>query len=116
MFQHPKRGGQPRPEPGIKALIIRIACENARLGYDKIHGELLKPGFRFHPSTVKTVLRRQGLQPARQRGGSSCRTFLKHYRPQILACDFFIVETVHMETLYVLFFTEFGSRRVHLPS
>ena len=32
----------------------------------------------------------------------------------MLACDFFTVETLHLQTLYVLFFIELGSRRVHL--
>jgi putative transposase len=32
----------------------------------------------------------------------------------ILACDFFTVETMWLKTLYVLFFIELGSRRVHL--
>jgi hypothetical protein len=31
-----------------------------------------------------------------------------------LACDFFTVETVRLKTLYVLFFIELASRRVHL--
>jgi hypothetical protein len=38
----------------------------------------------------------------------------KHYRQQMLACDFFTVETIRLQTLYVLFFIELGSRRVHL--
>ena len=32
----------------------------------------------------------------------------------MLACDFFIVDTVFSTPLYVLFFIELGSRRVHL--
>jgi len=32
----------------------------------------------------------------------------------MLACDFFTVETIWLKTLYVLFFIELGSRRVHL--
>jgi len=32
----------------------------------------------------------------------------------MLACDFFTVETVALRRLYVLFFIELGSRRVHL--
>src|SRR2546427_6464774 len=32
----------------------------------------------------------------------------------MLACDFFTVETAWLRTLYVLFFVEHGSRRVHL--
>src|SRR5260221_3799724 len=32
----------------------------------------------------------------------------------MLACDFFTVETVTLQTLYILFFIELGTRRVHL--
>ncbi|MGZ6988421.1 MAG: integrase core domain-containing protein [Thermoanaerobaculia bacterium] len=32
----------------------------------------------------------------------------------ILACDFFTVETIRLKTLYVLFFIELHSRRVHV--
>lgn len=31
----------------------------------------------------------------------------------MLACDFFTVETLRLQTLYVLFFIELGTRRVH---
>jgi len=113
-FRQLNRGGRPRLESDIEALIPRIARENPRMGYDKIHGELLKLGFVVDPMTVKNILRRHRLLPAPQRGKSSWRTFLKHYRQQMLACDFFTVETLHMQTLYVLFFIELGSRRVHL--
>src|SRR5919112_1968923 len=40
--------------------------------------------------------------------------FLAHYQDQMLACDFFTVETAWLKTLYVLFFIELGTRRVHL--
>jgi len=32
----------------------------------------------------------------------------------VLACDFFTVETVFLKTLYVLFFVELSTRRVHV--
>jgi transposase InsO family protein len=38
---------------------------------------------------------------------------MDHYKEQILACDFFTVETIWLQTIYVLFFIELGSRRVH---
>ena len=38
---------------------------------------------------------------------------MTHYKEQVLACDFFTVETIWFQTLYVLFFIELGSRRVH---
>jgi len=90
-FRQPDCGVRPRPDPDIETLIIRIARENPRMGYDKIQGELLKLGFTVDPTTIKNVLRRHRLLPAPQRGKTSWRTFLKHYRQQMLACDFFTV-------------------------
>ena len=75
-----------------------------------------KLGYRIGRSTIKDVLKRNGVQPAPQRSqhGTTWSTFLNHYKDQILACDFFTVETALLKTLYVLFFIELGSRRVHL--
>ena len=84
------------------------------MSYDKIQGELLKLGYTLDPTTVKNILRRHRLLPASQRGKSSWRTFLKHYRQQMLACDFFTIETLHLPTLYVFFFIELGLRHIHL--
>jgi putative transposase len=57
---------------------------------------------------------KSGIQPAPVRNGSiGWRHLMTHYKEQILACDFFTVETVLLQTLYVLFFIELGSRRVH---
>ncbi|MBN1994709.1 MAG: hypothetical protein JW953_18575 [Anaerolineae bacterium] len=39
---------------------------------------------------------------------------MTHYKQQLLACDFFTVETLWLQTLYVLFYIEVGTRRVHL--
>jgi putative transposase len=38
---------------------------------------------------------------------------MTHYKDQLLACDFFTVETSFLQTLYGLVFIEIGSRRVH---
>jgi response regulator RpfG family c-di-GMP phosphodiesterase len=37
-----------------------------------------------------------------------------HYKDQILAYDFFTVETVWLKTIYVLFFIELGTLRTYL--
>jgi putative transposase len=38
---------------------------------------------------------------------------MTHYKDQLLACDFFTVETLFLQTIYVLVFIEIGRRRVH---
>jgi transposase InsO family protein len=42
------------------------------------------------------------------------REFVRAHRRSLLAVDFFTVETIWLQRLYVLFFIELGSRRVHL--
>jgi putative transposase len=44
----------------------------------------------------------------------SWREFVRAHRHSMLAVDFFTVETIWLQRLYVLFFIELGSRRVHL--
>ena len=91
------------------ALIVRLAKENPRCGYDKIQGELLKLGYSLCASSVRNILKRHRITPASERSSSSWREFLGHYKDQILACDFFTVGTVWLKTIYVLFFIELGT-------
>ena len=39
---------------------------------------------------------------------------MTHYKEQILAGDFLTVETLFLQTVYVLFFIELSTRRVHV--
>src|SRR5262245_18662312 len=41
------------------------------------------------------------------------REFIRAHRQSLLAVDFFTVESIWRQRLYVLFFIELGSRRVH---
>jgi putative transposase len=87
-FKQRKLGGRPSIEPELDAWILRLARENPRWGIRRIHGELLKLGFHLDPKTVKNVMRRHHFPPAPQRSAGSWRTFLNHYKHQMLACDF----------------------------
>ena len=63
---------------------------------------------------MRNVLRRHGLLPTRRRSQRSWREFVRQHADQMLAVDFFTVETVWLQRLHVLFFIEIGSRCVHL--
>jgi hypothetical protein len=76
---------------------------------------LIKLGIKLSQTTIRNVLNRNGIVPSPVRFGSiGWRHLMKHYKEQIIACDFFTVETFWLKTLYVFFFIELGSRRVHL--
>jgi len=106
--------GRPKIDAEIEQLILDLAKENPRWGRGKIHGELLKLGFDVSEETVRNVLARHGVPPAPERGVSTWGTFLNHYKDQMLACDFFTVETIRLQTLFVLFFIELGTRQVRI--
>src|SRR5450756_1862982 len=112
-WTYPKLG---RPPVGdqIREIVLRLAAENPRWGSLRIVGELRHLGVRVSASTVQRVLRQAGLGPAPRRGGPNWSTFLRTQAHAVLACDFFTVETFWLRRLYVLFFIELGSRRVHL--
>lgn len=105
--------GRPAIDPDVRDLVLRLARENPRWGYQRIKGELLGLGIRVSATTIATVLRAHHLGPAPRRG-PTWREFLIHQASGIIACDFLTVETVWLRTLYVLFFVELGTRRVQV--
>ena len=65
-------------------------------------------------STVWTILKAAGLDPAPRRSGPTWRQFLTAQAHAILAVDFAHVDTVFLRRLYILVVIEHGRRRVHL--
>jgi putative transposase len=98
----------------MRALCFGWARENPRWGYRRIAGELNGLGISVSATTVRKILREAGLGPAGERSGLSWRAFLRAQAKSMLAVDFFTVETISLQRLYVLFFIELESRRVHL--
>jgi hypothetical protein len=96
----------------VRDLIERLAAENPMWGYQRIRGELLKLGHDVSATAIRTTLRRGGVPPAPRRAGLSWRAFLRAHAGAVLECDFFTLETVRLQTLYVLFFIEVQTRRV----
>jgi transposase len=80
-WTYPRRGqGRPPLDDGVQQLIIRLARENPRWGYQRIKGELLRLGVRISATAIRTTLHRHGLDPAPQRttttGRRSCASRL----------------------------------------
>jgi putative transposase len=105
--------GRPRTSRGVTQLVLRLARENPSWGYRRIHGELVGLGIVVAPSTVWAILRRHGFEPAPRRAELRWSEFLRAQASAIIACDFLTVDTVFLRRLYVLFFIELASRRVH---
>src|SRR5204862_7356530 len=99
-----RRPGRPPLDPSIRALILRLARENSSWGYLRIVGELRTLGIAVSGSYVRSVLARAGVPPAPERDRLTWRAFPRQHAASTLACDFFTVETVALQRLYVLFF------------
>jgi putative transposase len=115
-WTYPHRRGRPGISSEIRTLVLRLARENLTWGYRRIHGELCRLGYkdRIGASTVWAILHRAGVAPAPTRSAVSWRQFLRAQAKSVLAVDFFTVDTVLLQRLYVLFVLEVASRRVHV--
>jgi putative transposase len=69
---------------------------------------------RVSATSVAKILPQAGVPPAGARVQLSWREFIRAHAASIIACDFFTVETLWLGRIYVLFFLELGTRRVHL--
>jgi transposase len=111
---HPqRRPGRPRTARDLEQLVVRLAAKNPTWGYRRVHGEVAGLGHRIAASTVWAILERNGIDPAPRRNGPSWAQFLTTQARGILACDTFIVDTVLLKQVHVLFFIEHATRRVH---
>jgi hypothetical protein len=82
-------------------------------GYQRLVGELKGLGVAVSATTVRNVLHAGDIGPTPRRG-PTWREFVRAQARSVMAVDFFTVDTVWLQRLYVLFFIELGSRRVHL--
>ncbi len=86
-----------------------MTAENLLWGAERIHGELLKLGFRVAKRTIQKYIAR--VHPS-QASWQSWSTFLKNHAKDVWACDFLPVIDLFFRTIYAFFIVELSSRRV----
>jgi transposase InsO family protein len=92
-----RRGGRPRIDGELWALIRRMSRENPTWGAPRIHGELLMLGIEVSESTVGRYMIKIG-RPRSQ----GWKTFLRNQAAGIAALDLFVVRTISFKLLYGL--------------
>ena len=117
----PKRVGRPRIARNLREIALRLAKENAGWGFRRIVGELRKLRLRISRSSVRRILKEEGLTPSPTRRGkageTTWRKFIRLHLDTLVACDFFtknVVTPFGIRVAYCLAFIHVGTRRVFL--
>lgn len=113
-----KRLGHPRITPQeVVYIILRMARENLDWGYGRIMGELNKLNLYRGRTTVKSIMREHGIDPAPKRYEDSWDAFIKRTFETLWACDFWSREIwtpFGKKVMFVLFFINIRTRKVHI--
>ena len=112
-----RKPGRPRKSGDIRDLVIKFASENHGWGYTKIRDALRGLKLELARSTVASILKDAGLEPAPERSlKRTWKHFLRSHWETLYARDFFSVETLGMfgtVRVMVVFVIELKSRAVH---
>ena len=100
--------GRPPISEETKALIIRMATENAWRAR-KIQAELMKLGIRVSLATISRYLPKKAGDPTQHQ---RWMIFLRNHNDVIAGMDFCVVPTVRFRLPYVWFAIDHGRRRV----
>jgi hypothetical protein len=99
-------------------LVVSLAQENRRWGYDCIVGALANLGYTISDQTVGNILKRHGIPPASERRKTTTwNEFIRTHMDVLVATDFFTTEIwtwCGLVTYYVLFFIRINTREVHV--
>jgi transposase InsO family protein len=102
-----RRGGRPRIDRELRALIRRMSKENPTWGAPRIHGELPMLGIDVSESTVGRYMIR--ISRPRSQGW---KTSLRNHAAGIAAIDLFVVRTISFKLLYGLVILGHARRRL----
>ncbi|MGH9381965.1 MAG: helix-turn-helix domain-containing protein [Thermoanaerobaculia bacterium] len=95
--------GRPATPAEVRELVVRLTRENPGWGYRRIQGELIGLGVKIAASTIWTILREEGIEPAPNRLETSWAEFLagsEHPRVRLPHRRHTLPETVLRLVLY----------------
>jgi len=101
------RGGRPPINADLIVLIRRMSLECPLWGAPRIHGELLKLGFRVAQSTVSRYM-----VPRRGRPTQGWLTFLRNHADAIAGIDMLCVPTLGLRRFYAFVVLGHGRRKI----
>lgn len=85
--------GRPKIDEELEALVVSLAQENRRWGYDRIVGALANLGYTISDQTVGNILKRHGIPPASERRKiTTWNEFIRTHMDVLVATDFFTTE------------------------
>jgi len=107
--------GRPPLSKEIVELVLRIARESPTWGHDRIQGALANLGHRISDTTVASILRAHGIEPAADRRRlSTWKSFLEAHWDVLTSVDFTTLEVwtkSGLVTCYLLFVMELATRQ-----
>lgn len=103
--KHPK-GGFNRTSFEIRQLIRQMALENPIWGIARIHGELLKLGYKISIPTISKYM------PRWRPPSPGWRTFLKLHLKETVGIDFFVTVSATFRLLYAFVMIDHGRRKI----
>jgi putative transposase len=116
-YSHKRKSpGRPKVAKEVAELVLRMAKENPTWGYGRIQGALANLGHEISDTTVGSILKANGIQPAPERKKrTTWATFIKSHWATLAAVDFTTIgvwTTRGLVTFYLLFVMELATRRV----
>jgi hypothetical protein len=100
-------GGRPPVPREVRDLIRRMNRENPLWGAPRIHGELMKLGFKISETTVSKYLARFSTPPSQ-----TWRTFLWNHADCLASIDLFVLPTATFRILFVMVVLHHERRRI----
>ncbi len=102
-----RRDGRPTVPCEVRDLIRRMSRENLLWGAPRIHGELMKLGFKISEATVSKYMACVPKPPSQ-----TWRTFLRNHTDCLASIDFFVLPTATFRLLFVFIVLHHERRRI----